>query len=194
MRRGLLVLVGLLALTSCKGGIRTHVKPPPDELRIPQTAAWLEQVRSLGRDGDWLVIRGYHKTDDLVVVGTRMPLSHAAVLDQTSGEIIEAIGSGVQTQTLDHFVDHAHRIILIRPKWSTDETGPEAVRRSREVVGSKYDFLGTVGLPAKNRFYCSELATWAYGPHGEDEHLPKVIEPGQMYLWGTILWDSGPRD
>ena len=154
----------------------------------------MERVRSLGRDGDWLVVRGYKATDDLVVVATKMPLSHAAVLDLSGDKVIEAIGSGVQTVPLGYFVDHVHRLILIRPKWSDDETGPEAVRRSQEVVGRKYDFLGTVGLPSKKRFYCSELTTWAYGPHGEEEHLPKVIEPGQMLLWGRVLFDSGPRD
>ncbi len=101
----------------------------------------------------------------------------------------------MQKRGLEEFVDNAHRVLLIRPKWWTEATGLEAVAQARGALGRKYDFLGTVGLPSKKRFYCSELATWAYTEHhGENEHLPKIIEPGQLYLWGEILFDSGSRD
>ncbi|MDF1562162.1 MAG: YiiX/YebB-like N1pC/P60 family cysteine hydrolase [Deltaproteobacteria bacterium] len=186
--------VGVLVMVQCTG-VRTHVKPPPPEIRDQQTRDWLVEIRSLAEAGDWLAIRGYHSTDDLVVTATNSPISHVALFDLEGEQIVEAIGSGVQQRALKDFVHESHRVLLIRPKWWTREAGLDAIARARETVGKKYDFLGTVGLPSKKRFYCSELATWAYAEHHqENEHLPKVIEPGQLYLWGEILFDSGSRD
>jgi hypothetical protein len=45
------------------------------------------------------------------------------------------------------------------------------------------------------RYYCTELAVDIYKPwHGPEDHLPRLIEPGQLYLWGRILYDSLERD
>jgi hypothetical protein len=52
-----------------------------------------------------------------------------------------------------------------------------------------------IGLNDEEAFYCSELSMEAYRSNFTDyDHIPKVIEPGQMYLWGEILFDSGTRD
>ena len=66
----------------------------------------------VGRQGDWLVIRGYKKADDFIVAATQMLLSHAAVLDLENLQVIESIASGVKTAELDYFIDHAHRVLL----------------------------------------------------------------------------------
>ncbi len=85
----LLVIAGLQV--DCVG-VRTHVKPPVPEIRAAQTQAWLEKVHALGSAGDWLAIRGYHATDDLVVTATNSPISHVAVLDTETDEIFASIG------------------------------------------------------------------------------------------------------
>ncbi len=184
----------LLALTGC-GGPPLHVEPPPATVRGPQTEAWLTQIRASALPGDWLVIRGYKAADDLVVAATNIPLSHAAVIDVRADEVIESIAEGVRVTPLRDFVDHAHRVLLVRPKWSQGVRPLKALERARAAVGKGYDFSGLVGLSAKDRYYCSELAMYAWQPFmGPNEHVPRVIEPGQMYLWGRVLYDSGSRN
>ena len=60
-----------------------------------QTDAWLARVRADGRNGDWISIRGYHVADHLVAGATLRTLSHAAILDLDSEEIIEAVFVGL---------------------------------------------------------------------------------------------------
>lgn len=171
------------------------VQPPKGQLRIAQTLEMLERVQALGADGDWLVIRGYKGTDQLVASATRTPLSHAAVLDHGHGEVIEATAKGVHVTGLRKFIKKAHRVILIRPIWAQHAgAGLQAVEIARKLVGMPYDFLGTVGLDHPHAYYCSELAVHVYKDHiSQQDELPRVMEPGQMYLWGTILYDSRPR-
>ena len=185
----------LLILGSCADAAIVQVTPPDEATRGPQTDRWLAEVLRIAQDGDWLVVRGYHPTDDLVVAATNIPLSHAAVLDKQHGRIIEAVGEGVRFQELRAFVHGTHRLLIIRPKWWSPKRGARAVRLSQELVGRSYDFLGAVGDPQPESFYCSELAMHVYRKYfNGPEHMPRVIEPGQMYLWGSILWDSGWRD
>lgn len=185
----------LLALmVGCGESAILMVRPPPDEVRATQTELWLTAVDDLVKDGDWLVIRGYHPTDDLVAAATNIPLSHVAIVDRTNDRIIEAVGEGVRSQPLRDFIHGSHRVLVIRPKWWTPKRGAAAAKRAAKWLGSHYDFLGAVGDDAPDRFYCSELAVHAYRKYfGDDERFPRVIEPGQMYLWGQILFDSGWR-
>ena len=189
----LIGLMALLALPAC--GVRVIVKPPPEPLRSEQTASWLKVVRDKAQDGDWLVLRGYHDTDDLVAAATNYPLSHAVIIDRTREEIIEAVGGGVSTMSLKQRIHEAHRVLLVRPKWWDPERGKAAVSFARSKIGAGYDFLGTVGLGEDERYYCTELATEAYKKHIDaQEHFPVVIEPGHMSLYGTVLYDSGVRN
>ncbi len=183
------------ALLCACSGTRIHVEPPPDDVRLPQTAAWIDQIKAVGQPGDWLVIRGYKAADDLIVVATNTPLSHAAMLDLERGEVIESVAEGVKVSTLQYFVDHAHRALLIRPRWAEPERGVTAIERARAAVGKGYDFTGLVGLSSKDRYYCSELCMYAWQPFQvERDRIPRLIEPGHMFLWGTVLYDSGTRD
>ena len=62
-------------------------------------------------------------------------------------------------------------------------------------IRKKYDFLGTIGFNNPEKYYCSELAVEVYKPwHTSDDRLPDVIKPGELYLWGKILYDSLPRN
>jgi hypothetical protein len=187
-----LVVVGMLG--SCTPpAARLH--PPEPKIRSEQNLAFNAKILELGRNGDWLVSRGYHMTDDLVVTVTNIPLSHAVVLDRDNEQVIEAEGRGVHATPLMKFINKSHRILLIRPIWSEGERGDKAVDIARRLIGKSSDFLGTVGINDTERFYCSELAFFVYRKyHKESDRIPAIIEPGQMYLWGSVLWDSRPRN
>ncbi len=183
----------LLLLASCLS--RVVVDPPDEPLRSAQTEAFVDRIVSEGRDGDWLVTRGYKPGDAFVAGATTAPLSHAALLDHSRWEVIEADSDGVHCTDLWKFVHNAHRIILIRPIWSTEERGRGAVARARVLVGSGYDLPGIFGINCPDRYYCSELAIHVYEKYfDESDHVPHVIEPSQLYLWGTVLHDTRPRD
>src|SRR5262245_16096871 len=104
------------------------VTPVAADRKTVRDAQVLDEVRRLGRDGDWLVIRGYHATDNLVSVATNTPWSHAAVLDRDGDQVIEAEGRGVHTTPLAEFVAKSHRLLLVRSNWATDKSSLEAVR------------------------------------------------------------------
>ena len=199
-REFVLIVVAALAVTlGCSQseplGARVVVEPPAAAEMEAQNSAWLAELEARGRPGYWLVIRGYKEADHFIVAMTNTPLSHAAVLDMERGVVIESMSPGVIETSLSEFLTHAHRVLLIEPMWWTPERGAAAVEEARELVGSKYDFTGLIGLSDDERFYCSELAFHVYSAYQSDrDHVPKVIEPGQMYLWGQVLWDSRPRD
>lgn len=183
-------LILLLLTLGCTTPVVVH--PPAD--RGAREAQSLAAITRLGEPGDWLVMRGYHATDNLVSALTAEPFSHVAVLDPEHHQVIEAEGKGLHTAPLADFLHRAHRVILMRPLWAT---GPErqraAVAKARSLVGRPYDFTGLVGLNVADRYYCSELAVAVYAPHASRrDRLPLVIPPGDMHHWATILWDSGP--
>ncbi len=187
-----ILLASSLLLLGCL--LPATIRPPDDAMRARQNAYLMERLQALGQDGDWLVSRGYHGTDHLVVTVTATPLSHVAVLDLDGLQVIEAESQGVHITPLAEFIHKSHRILLIRPVWATEDRGDEATRHALRLVGKSYDYLGTVGLNDPNRFYCSELAMHIYHiyqKHGDA--IPPIIEPGQMYLWGEVLFDSRPR-
>jgi len=187
------VLACLIFLTACTTPKSIH--PPDAALRAKQTEMFTARVKELGKNGDWLVTRGYHFADDLVATVTNIPLSHVAVLDMDNDQVIEAEGKGVHSTKLKDFVDKSHRVLLIRPMWAQGNAAEDAVVIARKLIGKKYDFLGTIGINDSKRFYCSELAIFIYKKYQKEiDHIPKIIEPGQMYLWGQVLYDSRPRN
>lgn len=80
MRPALALIAGiaLLALGTCS----STVQKAPAQLRAAQSAEILAGILEYGRDGDWLVVRGYKAADDLVATFTNTPLSHVAILDR----------------------------------------------------------------------------------------------------------------
>jgi hypothetical protein len=180
----------VLLAAGCTNPVVVH--PPTD--KAEREALALREITRLGQPGDWLVMRGYHVTDNLVSAVTTAPFSHVAVLDPERGQVIEAEGKGLHTAPLADFLHRAHRVVLMRPVWATTpERQKTAVEKARSLVGRPYDFLGLVGINLPNHYYCSELAVAAYAPYpSRKDRLPAVIPPGDMYYWATILWDSGP--
>ena len=190
MGRALVVLLAAL-LAACAATPIVETRPAAD-VRTRLDAAMMARVKELGRDGDWLVIRGYHTTDDLVATLTNMPFSHAAVLDLRREQVIEAESRGVHASPLADFVARAHRLMLIRPVWATPVSSAAALAKARQLVGRKYDFLGLIGFSVPDTYYCSELAVEVYRPFVRPQDVvPRPVGPGQLYYWGSVLYDSG---
>jgi len=187
-------LAPALTLTLLAAGCSTPIVVHPPADRHAREVRALQEVTRLGQPGDWLVMRGYHATDNLVAAVTTAPFSHVAVFDPERGQVIEAEGKGLRTAPLADFMHRAHRVILMRPMWATSsERQVAAVEKARTLVGKPYDFTGLVGLNHPDRYYCSELAVVVYAPHASrKDRLPLVIPPGDMHHWATVLWDSGP--
>lgn len=180
------------SLAGCAGAEALRRKEGP--AYAAETHSWQHLVHRHGRNGDWLVVRGYHRGDDVVAVATNAPLSHAAILDHDTGEVIEAIGDGVRVTPLAKLLRESHRMQLIRPRGWTPERGAEAVRRARSQVGKGYDFLGVVGAPDRGRWYCSELAAWSMGVPVDKLGAWNVLHPKDLHTKGSLLFDSGARD
>lgn len=152
-------------------------------------------ILKVAKTGDWLVIRGYHATDDLVAHATGIPISHAGVLDLQNQTVIEAEGNGVHSTKLDQFVDKSFRLLVIRPRWRTQKNAKFALSEARQLIGKKYDYLGTIGFSHPDKYYCSELVIYIYKKwFKKKEKFPAIIKPGELYLFGQILYDSLPRD
>jgi hypothetical protein len=183
--------IAIALLSAC--ATRLVEVPLEAEAKSARDAVTLSEIKALGRPGDWLVIRGYHATDNLVAAFTNKPFSHAAVLDLDRDQVIEAEAQGVHTTMLREFVAKSHHLLLIRPMWSNARSAQEAAEKARVLVGRQYDFLGLIGLDIPDRYYCSEFALEVYRPHiRRDDAVPRPIEPGQLHHYGRILFDNGP--
>jgi uncharacterized protein YycO len=186
-----LICIGI-SLAGCLA--RPVVRPDTGDARAAQSAAIAQEVRDIARTGDWLVTRGYHATDTLVANATGLPLSHAAVYHGETFVVIEAEQPAVHRTPLGEFVDGADRVLVIRPRWRTDENAADAWAAAEALVGKRYDVLGTVGFNFPDAYYCSELAIRVYAPwYSGREAFPAVIKPGELYLYGTVVYDSLER-
>jgi len=186
-------LLLLLILSGCLA--RTVVRKPSDAAHLKQNQTIFYIIDSLAQSGDWFVTRGYHTSDNIVANATGVPISHAAVFDKENMQVIEADNSGIHTTPIPDFIDNSYRLLIIRPRWQNPQNSKSALSKAYDLVGKDYDFLGTIGLDINNKYYCSELAVHIYKEWQKpEEKLPKVIKPGELYLFGKILYDSLPRD
>lgn len=185
-----LLLWTSLALAGCA------VKPVmgPEDALAPERHAPI--LRGALRHGDWLVMRTLRPMGNVVASVTRKPFSHAAIYDAEYDSLIEATAVGVHRASLEDAVARSQRILIIRPLWADEHTARLAVERARSLLGKPYDFAGLVGLDARNRYYCTELCIESYRPfinrEKPDNPIPRIIQPGDMYFWGTIMHDTGP--
>jgi Permuted papain-like amidase enzyme, YaeF/YiiX, C92 family len=196
-RKALWLLAGALGLVAAGLGTCQGVRGC-DRRRGPEyaeeTASWLAAVEEMGGNGMWLVSRGYHLGDDLIAIATNSPLSHASILDLDRREVIEAVGRGVVAHGLDGFLRESHRVQIVRPEGWTAERGAAAVARARGAIGKGYDFLGIVGVPSADHFYCSELALWSMGIEVDRAGPHRVLHPRHLDRHGQLLFDSRERD
>ncbi len=184
--------LGSAALATCQGA--RGLQRRRGDAYADETASWLAVIRARGGNGMWLVSRGYHLGDDIIAIATNSPVSHASVLDRDGEEVIEAIGKGVVLNRLEPFLRESHRVMLLRPDGWTPERGAAAVARARGAIGKGYDFLGVVGAPSSNHFYCSELAAWSMGFAVDRPGPQRVLHPRHLDRHGQVLFDSGDRD
>ncbi len=172
-------------------GVRVHVTPQVEPEQTATSAQWIEEIDKVVKTGDWLVVRAYTSADDAVVIATNIPLSHVAVYDAEKDRVIEARWLGVSARPMKEFIDHAHRVLVIRPKWHNEVAAKTAMDFASSLIGSGYDFGGLIGFGTDQRYYCSELAVQIYRESFKaEEHVPRVVEPGQLFLWGKVLFDS----
>jgi uncharacterized protein YycO len=163
------------------------------ETSAEETDAWIDEIQAKGADGDWIVVRGYKVSDHLIAGTTFTKLTHAVVLDHENMQVVEAIKPKVRVVSVREIVENAHRVVLIRPDSAQEAQGPTALEKARSRVGQPYDFLGVIGLPSKKKFYCSELAVWAWGIEVDRAGPTKVVHPAALRDYGKVLFDSGPR-
>ena len=183
----------ILIISGCLA--RPIVVKPDTEQHEFQNKLIERAVSDIAKTGDWLVIRGYHAVDNLVSNATGIPISHVGVYDSQSRTVIEAEGKGVHVSNLNEFIDKSYRLLIIRPRWRNPDNAESAISNAKKLVGKNYDFLGTIGFNYPSKYYCSELAISIYKPwHSEKVKFPKVIKPGELYLFGQVLYDSLPRD
>ena len=182
----------LTGLTGCAGTEALKRREGPEY--AAETASWREALDRLGQSGMWLVTRGYHKGDDLIAVASNAPLSHASILDKENQAVVEAIGEGVVVTDLGKFLEETHRLVLVQPERWTPKEGLEALARARSQVGQGYDFLGIVGIPQEERWYCSELAAWSMGIRVNHRGPQHVLHPLKLLEQGQVLFDSKGRD
>lgn len=187
------VVLLVAALAGCLA--RPVITRPETDAHDRQTEQIKTAVLAVAKTGDWLVTRGYHATDNLVSNATGVPISHAAVFNRERRQLVEAEGKGVHLSGLQAFIDKSYRVLVIRPRWRTAGNGDAAWQNAEALVGRGYDFLGTIGFSYPDRYYCSELTVTIYEPwYTGRERFPAVIKPGELYLFGEILYDSLPRD
>ncbi len=186
-------LITLFLISGCVA--RPIVTKTDSKKHLLQNTAIKHKVLEIAKTGDWLVIRGYHSTDNLVSNATGIPISHVAIFNSESFKVIEAEAKGIHLSEIDDFIDKSYRLLIIRPRWRTKVNAGHAWDAASKLVGNSYDFLGTIGFNFPQKYYCSELAIHVYEQwHSEKEKFPNVIKPGELYLYGNILYDSLPRD
>lgn len=158
------------------------------------TAMWVDEVRRVARDGDWILSRAYALTSDAIVIATGADLSHGSIYDASRGTVIESIASGVREIPLEQLVARNHLLLVVRPAHMTAADGREAVARARTQVGAPFDVTGMVGLDDPDRFYCSELVYWASQTAARTGSHERVVTPADLMKYGEVIFWSGERD
>ena len=191
--RLLSIFVALFFVSGCIA--RPIITKTEGDKHLRQNCVIKQKVLGIAKTGDWLVIRGYHSTDNLVSNATGIAISHVGIFNSDSNQVIEAEGKGVHLSELDDFIDKSYRLLIIRPRWRTETNAGCAWEAAIKLVGNSYDFLGTIGFNFPKKYYCSELAIQIYEKwYTGKEKFPAVIKPGELYLYGNVLYDSLPRD
>jgi hypothetical protein len=178
LRIGWLFIVAI-ALAGC-----ASLRPPlrqPGPVAQAITHSWQKSILRLGRDGDWLLIRGYNSTGHLVAVAGNAELSHVGILDAKHAEVIEAVSPEVCATPLASVLEEADRVILIRPAGADRASGRQALARARSQIGAPYDLLGTIGL------------AWSVGMEVDQDGPGHVLHPISMLDHGAVLFDSDTR-
>lgn len=199
MRRRRISVLSLVVAVAIAAGIYyfyagSPEAPPVGLAAAQETDRWMRTIDERAEHGYWLVVRGTHPGDQFVAAATASRLTHAAILDEPRGEVIEAVGRGVVVTPLRELIGQAVRLQIVRPRGYTPEKARAAVARARSRVGAGYDWLGTIGAQSDRSYYCTELCADAYNARQEGWMPSGVLHPNQMAELGEVLFDSGMRD
>ena len=193
MKKSLFYITLLILLSGCIA--RPVVEKQNREIHDQQSLLIKQKILETAKTGDWLVVRGYRSAGNLVANVTGIDLSHAGVINMETKQVIEAIGEGIIVTDLDVFIHRSYRLLIIRPRWWQQDNGQTAWENASKLKGKSYDFLGTIGFDSPKKYYCTELAVEIYKKWFKgNEKFPSVIKPGEMYLYGQVIYDSLPRD
>ncbi len=183
-------LIIIILFWGCKYGV---VKKTTGIDSQKEDSLFTKNILSKSENGYWLVVRGYKLTDHMVATATLTDYSHAAILDINSKSVIEADGSGIHESSIEKFVNHSYRITLVKPAGYSNIRGDLAVKSARDLLGKSYDFLGTVGINASEKYYCSELVVCCYSNIKDSLKLPVVIKPAYLLELGTTVFETPER-
>ena len=189
-----LVVAVLLLIAGCSQH-SLLIKPNKDpQVNTAVTALWAKDLRTHGRNGDWLLTRAYYATSDLIAkAAPGEDLSHASMYDADRGMVIESVASGVREIPIKDFLGRNHFVIVVRPSNMTAADGDAALARAKSKIGAAFDSTGMFGFNNPDRFYCSELVYWASETEARSGQHERIITPANLMKYGEVVYWSGKR-
>lgn len=159
-RRGLLAALPAALLVACATRVEQE-RPETGSLRVPV----LQDIASLRlkfqnpalspanggeligaealRPGDILLTAGNGFASVGIQVLTLAPVSHAA-LYVGDGQVIEAVGEGVRTRSIDAVLQEEAMVVAFRHPGTTPEAAALMRGFAEDKLGSRYGYLGVV--------------------------------------------------
>ena len=150
--------------------------------------------RSIGPDAlaaaDIVVSTTSAGVSGAIRLGSNAVVSHAA-LYAGSGTMIEAIGEGVVSRSLDNSLADDKLAVVYRHPDATSDLAKKVVKYASAQIDKKYDLAGAglaqgllcfVRDDKKTAFFCSELVMEAFKQAG----LPLGTMPSQCYTPGDV--------
>jgi uncharacterized protein YycO len=138
------------------------------------------------QDADIIVSTTRARTSLAIRVGTASVVSHAA-LYCGSGSIIEAIGQGVVSRSIDDALADDALAVTYRSPDMKPGISSAIIKFASAQIGKSYDLRGALSAdslilclvsgPRPSAFFCSELVVEAYKRGG----LPLTTLPSQCY-------------
>ncbi len=191
-----LLLVVAASLTGCAEPKSMLVSRPENPVvDTAVTAMWTNEIKTVARDGDWILTRSYYAVADAIAkIAPGEDLSHASIYDAKRGTVIESIGSGVREIPIENLVARNHYMIIVRPNHMTAAEQTDSVTRARTKLGLPFDYAGGIGFDNPDKWYCSELLWWASQTEARSGEHETVITPSNLMKYGEVIYWSGKRD
>lgn len=186
-------LAALVPAAGCGPSLLVQ-RPTSPSIDSLYTETWVHQIRSRGRSGDILVRRGYAAISDFFSVVTGDGYSHVGVYDAERGLVYEASAKRVHATPLERFVATSHKVMVVRVAGLTAAERRDIARRARATVGAAYDYGGLLGFDDPERFYCTELASWAAQATERGLAAGALVTVGDVRTWGPVLFEAERED
>jgi len=145
---------------------KLHYAPHDRLLR----ASMIKDMLDLIRSGDVIVAYSRGELTNPFIDGD---FKHAAMY-VGEGNIIQAIGKGVELEGFEDFCASKDRIAILRPLFCDTSTAKIAAKAAKSQIDKPYDYYFEIG---EQSFYCAELIEWAYkfATHGASTFVRKDI-------------------